>query len=106
MSRPVDEYSQRSSAREASAATLGKQDRSIANVRLALAVLIVAMGWWAFYRHAFSPYWLILPIAAFIGLVLYHNSIRDERARAQRAAAFYRKGIDRIEDRWAGKGEA
>jgi hypothetical protein len=106
MFRPADEYSQRSREREASAEKLGKQDRLTANVRLALAALIAVMAWWAFYRHAFSSYWLIIPAAGFIGLVLYHNRIRDRRAQVLRAAAFYRNGIARLEDRWAGKGES
>jgi hypothetical protein len=106
MSRPADEYSQRSSAREASADKLGNQDRFTANMRLVLAALIVVMGWWTFYRHAFSAYWLEIPVAGFIWLVLHHNRIRDHRARAQRAAQFYRNGIARLEDRWTGKGES
>lgn len=106
MSCPTDEYSHRASAREARAEKLGKQDRFTANVRLVLAILIGVMAWWSLYRHAFSPYWLMVPGGAFVCLVLHHNRIRDQRARTQRAAAFYRNGIARIEDRWVGKGEA
>jgi len=40
-----------------------------------------------------------------VGLVGYHLRIRRERARAERAAEFYRRGLARIEDHWAGTGQ-
>src|SRR5690348_18273480 len=62
------------------------------------------MAWWAFARHAFSGWWLIVPIAAFAVVAARHARILQARIRAQRAAELYRRGIARIEDRWAGTG--
>jgi hypothetical protein len=73
-------------------------------VRLTLAVLTLAVAWASLLRHAFPDAWIGLPILIFIGVVLYHARIRRERARAERAAGFYRRGIARIEERWAGGG--
>jgi hypothetical protein len=105
MSRPADDYAQRESARAARAEKLGRLETLIAGMRLVLAAVIVAMVWWSMFRHAFSAYWLIIPAAGFVGLVLYHGTVRTGRARAQRAVQFYRDGIARLEDRWEGKGE-
>ena len=73
-------------------------------MRLVLAALTLGVAWGALLAHAFALVWTVLPIAAFIGAVLYHQRVRRARERAERAAAFYRRGIERIEDRWAGAG--
>jgi len=41
----------------------------------------------------------------YLALALSHERILRARARAESAAAFYRRGIARIEDRWAGTGQ-
>src|SRR5262249_44459954 len=49
-----------------------------------------------------SGWWLLLPIAVFIGLASRHDRIRELGRRAQRAVTFYEKGLGRLEDRWIG----
>ncbi len=61
-------------------------------------------AWLCFGRLALAPAWLLIPVAAFIALVLYHQRVRTERARAQRAVAFYRASIARMADQWRGNG--
>ncbi|MGH8255699.1 MAG: MutS-related protein [Steroidobacteraceae bacterium] len=75
-------------------------------MRLLLAALTLAAGWASLLRHVFPAAWIALPIALFIGVVLYHHRVRLGRSRAERAAGFYRRGIQRLEDRWAGGGSA
>lgn len=65
---------------------------------------MVVAAWLVVYRQAFSPGWLLVPAAVFIGLVLCHARARRARLRAERAAALYRHGIARVEDRWIGDG--
>lgn len=48
--------------------------------------------------------WLLPPIAVFAAIVVYDMRVRRLLVRAQRAAAFYRFGLARIEDRWTGMG--
>ena len=62
------------------------------------------MAWLCFGRYAIPLPWLLVPAAAFIALVLHHHRVRDLRSRAQRAAAFYRAGLERMQDRWRGSG--
>ena len=49
---------------------------------------------------------MILPVAAYGALAVWHELVIRARTRAERAAAFYERGLARVEDRWAGTGEA
>lgn len=102
---PAGEYSQRLKAREMRVAQFEKLHRSMGNVRLLLAVAAAIAAWWSIERHAFSPWWLMLPVAAFVGVAVYHDRVLLVRSHAERAVAIYRKGLARIEDRWMGSGE-
>jgi hypothetical protein len=94
---PCAEYSQRLQAREQQVAQLDLVSARISNVRVALAILAVAAIW-------LGSYWWLVPIVLFIAAVIYHSRVRRARAAADRAAAHYRAGIARIEDRWSGQG--
>ncbi len=63
------------------------------------------MAWASFRAHYLSLWWLAAPVAAFSGIAAYHSRILRARELAQRAAAFYERGLARVEDRWAGVGE-
>jgi len=52
-----------------------------------------------------APWWIALPVVAFLVLVVKHDAIVRRRDAAARAIAFYDRGLARIEDRWAGGGE-
>ena len=77
----------------------------VSNVRLLLAVLAVISAWLSWHGHWFSPLWILAPVIAFAAAVAYHAALRRRNLRAARAAAFYRRGLARIEDRWAGHGQ-
>ena len=65
---------------------------------LAAAALVAILG------RTSAP-WLAAPILAFIPLLFVHARVLNARDRATRAAAFYERGLARIEDRWQGTGE-
>ncbi len=94
---PSAEYSRRLQARQSQVARLELVSARISNVRVALAILAVAAIW-------FGGYWWLVPVALFFVAVIYHSRVRRTRASADRAAAHYRAGIARIEDRWSGQG--
>jgi hypothetical protein len=102
---PFEEYVQRLKARESRVVEYEKIHVRLGNVRLILALIAVIVAWAAFKRHTLSPYWLTLPAAAFIAVAAYHSRILRARDLAQRASAFYRNGLARIEDRWESIGE-
>ncbi|HYK25123.1 MAG TPA: hypothetical protein VEV18_02620, partial [Steroidobacteraceae bacterium] len=101
---PADEYSSRLAAREASLRRLETLQGRIGTLRLLLAACAIALAILAWSGHRFSALWALLPGAAFAGAVARHAVLRGRHLRAARAAAFYRGGLARIEDRWAGSG--
>jgi hypothetical protein len=102
---PSEEYVQRLSARESIVSRYEKVHIRLGNLRLTLALVAAVIAWVAFRWHYLSPYWLILPAALFAGVANYHSRILRARDLASRAVAFYKRGLARIEDRWAGTGE-
>jgi hypothetical protein len=102
---PSEEYLRRLNNREARVAGFEKLHIRMGNARLLLAVAIAGTGWLSLGRHAFSLWWLCLPVAGFAAVGWYHSKVLRNRTLAERAAAVYRKGLARIEDRWMGSGE-
>ena len=94
---PSAEYSRRLQARQAQVTRLDLVSTRISTVRVALAILAVSAIW-------LGGYWWSVPVVLFIVAVIYHSRVRQTRASAERAAAHYRAGIARIEDRWSGQG--
>jgi hypothetical protein len=102
---PSEEYVQRLSSRRLRIAHYENIHIWLGNVRLILAAMFVVAAWASFGRHYFSAWWLALFVVAFAGVASRHSRILRERELAERAAAFYERGLARIEDRWAGSGE-
>jgi hypothetical protein len=102
---PKQEYQFRLQAREARAAEYEKTHIRLGNIRLTLFVTALAIAWEALKAHALSPWWLAVPIVAFVPIAAYHSRVLRARDLARRAVAFYRQGLARIEDRWAGTGQ-
>ena len=91
-------YSQRAGDRQSLAAELRARERRISLVRLALIALAIGIAFWN------TPA-ALLPLAAFIVLVILHERVVRVRKRAERGAAFYERGLERIDGTWQGKGD-
>jgi len=101
---PAEEYTARLSVHEAQVKALTKRDERLASARLLVGLVIVAIVVASLFVHA--PLWWTIPaLLIFAWLVSKHASIRRARTRAARAAAFNRRGLDRINDRWVGGGQ-
>jgi MutS domain V len=61
--------------------------------------------WSVLARQLVPAYWLLAPVAVYALFTILHGRVLRAKARANTAADFYRKGIARIEDRWAGAGQ-
>jgi hypothetical protein len=93
------EYENRLSAREKAAAAHERQFRALGNWRLAIAAAGAALAWWNF--------WLLpLPVAAFIALIAVHERVDRRFTFEKRAIAYYRRALDRLDNRWPGTGES
>jgi len=78
----------------------------LGRVRLALALVTAAVAWESLWRHALSPWWILLPPILFVFrrcLSFTHlASAGDSPARR----ILLQEGLARIEDRWPGTGQA
>jgi hypothetical protein len=98
MSLPRDLYTARLSERKSAAAALRKRELTLSFTRVAIAVLVVVLF--------FIRIWLaLIPIALFIALAIVHERVIRARKRLEGGAAFYERGIARIDGTWAGRGD-
>src|SRR5262249_11097150 len=47
-------------------------------------------------------WWLLAPLAVFIGLIVYHERVVRRQEFATRAVNYHSQGLLRLDDRWAG----
>src|SRR5580692_9595201 len=73
--------------------------------KLAVIAVGLLLLWSVFAKHLLIAYWLTAPIVAYGLLTIWHGRVLRAKNRANTAAEFYRRGIARIEDRWAGGGQ-
>jgi len=101
---PGEEYASRLAAREAEAVRLQSVQERVSAARLTLGAIVLVLAWSAWGEHWLSALWLLAPVGVFLCAVAYHAVLRRRHAHAGRAAEFYRRGLARLEDRWAGGG--
>lgn len=104
MNSPATEYSSRRKARLQLRTELERLHLRIGNCKLAVIAAGLALAWYSLVRHRLSFDWLLIPIIAYIFLAVWHELTIRGRTHAERAAAFYERGLARIEDRWSGTG--
>jgi len=100
------EYRRRLQTSRAALDRLGCLHIRIGNVQIGLGALLVAFALLALVWHVISVLWMLLPLVAIVALAVVHGGVLRRRTLAGRVAAFYEFVLDRVEDRWAGKGEA
>lgn len=106
MLEPRLEYANRLDSRLNTLSAKDRLHQNIGNVKLLVVVAGFLFAYLSFSRKLFPPFWLLNPIAAYLILALWHELILRAKTRAATAADYYRRGIARIEDRWAGTGQA
>lgn len=100
------DYTRRLEARKATRARFARGERVITESRLVVFLLGLALAVAAFGAGSIGPVWILLPVGLFLLLVVLHSRVDRLSRRATRAVEFYEKGLARVEDRWAGQGEA
>ena len=101
---PTVLYSARLAEREALVGHLDIQHDRYANARLVTVLAAVALGWAVVGPLKISALWLLLPGVVFAALAVIHARVLRRRDDARRAAAFYRRGLARIDGKWHGTG--
>lgn len=105
MADPLSEYSKCLADRLEIASRNERSHLRIGNLKLLTIAVGLVLVWLSWSRGLFSFYWVLVLVAAYAALAVMHERVLRARSRAETAAAFYRRGIARIEDRWAGRGE-
>jgi hypothetical protein len=105
VSDPHGEYSKRLETYLQIAAAKNRIHIQIGNFKVGIVVAGLVLGWVCLHKQALPSSWLAIPVVLYLVLAFSHERILRARARAESAAAFYRRGIARIEDRWAGTGQ-
>jgi len=100
------EYLRRLDARRTVAERLALTERRIGTARLVVFLAGVAMLWIVLVPHRLPEASLLLPAAVFVGLMLRHERVITSRHGAERSAVFYEAGQRRLDEQWAGNGEA
>ena len=103
---PLGVYRQRLEDRTQRFVALGRRDGWYANGRLAVFVLGLGVVWLSTVEGIFPIATMGLPVLAFLALVFIHEGIVRTKSIAEGAVRYYQRGIDRIEDRWAGRGQS
>jgi len=102
---PLAEYELRLADRGTVAERQAQQFRRIGNARLGTGIVGVIVAFFVFGETVLSPWWLVIPAAAFSVLVVIHARVAERLERAQRAVGFYQRGLARLENQWIGTGE-
>ncbi len=101
---PLGVYRARLEDRRRALDLLRRRDVWCSNARLAVFILGLGTVWISVVQSALPLFVLTIPLAAFLLLVLAHERILRTQNVAEGAVKYYQHGIDRIEDRWAGRG--
>ena len=103
---PRSEYVRRLEHRRSALKMEERRHKQIGILRLGVFVIAAVLGWFAlFHSRTFSAWWLAAPAVSFVALVVMHSRVQARRRRLERAAAYYERGLSRIEGEWQGNGE-
>jgi hypothetical protein len=102
---PRSAYTGRLEARRAAVAAHDQRHRTIGNLRLLVFISAAVLAWLDWGRGLLSAYWLGLPAAVFVCLIVAHERVLRARRAAGRAVLHYEKALARLDGQWAGHGE-
>jgi hypothetical protein len=101
---PVAEYEARLAARRASLALADAEYRRTSLARLATFVAGLVIAFLALDRALLPAITIVVPVLAFVGLVLRSGRIEHERDRCRGAVRYYERGLARLAESWPGTG--
>ncbi len=103
--RPEEVYSARLNELHLAQATEGKRERLLGHAKVVLGVSTILCAA-VFIHRVVALEFLLIPVALFIGLAVLHERVLTSIGLRGRAIQFYQeRGLERIQDRWAGTGE-
>jgi hypothetical protein len=91
--------------RRAEVAGEERRHRRLGYGRLAVAAAAAVMVWAALAAQSFSIAWVLVPIVAFAALMVWHDKLLTTLEHRRRAVRYFERALERLDGRWAGKGE-
>jgi hypothetical protein len=82
-----------------------RRHKRLGYLRLAVVACAVMMVWAALTLQAFSIAWVLLPIAVFAALMVWHDRLLRLLEHRRRAVAYFERATQRLDGQWAGRGE-
>jgi hypothetical protein len=101
---PRAEYDRRLAGWRARIAELDRTHLLLSNSRLVVAGVAAVLLWMAAVRASISGAWPVVAWLAFGVLAVVHARLLQRAERARSAERVYLRGLDRLDDRWAGTG--
>jgi len=102
---PRGAYAERLESRRQAVARLEQRHHKMGNLRLMVFLSAAVLAWLAWGRDALSAFWLGVPAAVFVCLIVTHERVLRARRAAGRAVAHYERALARLDGQWAGHGE-
>ena len=87
-------------------ARLTRNFNIVASLRAGAFVLAALLAWFGATRNTPPLQWALVPFLFFLLLMFRHEMIVRKRDRVRRTAAYVRRGLARLDDKWAGKGDS
>ena len=81
-----------------------QRHRLLGNARLFAGLAAVAVAGVSIGGGWISPWWLLIPASAFLGLAIALTSIERSLDAARRGVSYYERALARVENRWVGGG--
>lgn len=100
------EYAARCSELQSLVQQHRRADLNISNARLLVGSSVIAVSYFVLGRGLAHPATLLVAVAVFVALVLYHAGVIRALARAQRTLRVFERALARVEGQWAGTGQS
>jgi hypothetical protein len=103
---PRAEYTRRRDAARLARERLDRREALVGNARVVVFLAGLITLYLVFLPRLLHVVWLAIPFILFAGLLQIYERIKRGMVRAERLAGYYDKGLARLDERWAGTGEA
>jgi hypothetical protein len=99
-------YGQRLSSLESEQTQLRQRDRLFGLSKVVAATVAVVAAIWLARQYPNLLAWALVPALIFVALWIAHERLLRRLAASTRLQSFYRRGLARLDDQWAGHGDA
>jgi ABC-type branched-subunit amino acid transport system ATPase component len=103
---PREVYSARLAALEAERNRLARRDRVFGLAKLGSAVVAIVIAIWLARDLPAFLAWALVPAMLFVALWIAHERLLRTLDSSKRLLDFYRRGLARLDDAWAGQGDS